>query len=412
MAFSYSHDRGSKRRKSCATAGIELAYLRRVMNKRTINCRGLRFDPFFVFRSSAVALALSLFSLCPAATLAADPILPSPNAVVAAVPVKALAANQPARGTVALAPAQYSECLQLLGETDHVSPVLVGNVSAMLNHPSEVSPIVPPTSPSLMVVSYHEQAGEARDVVVQLFFDPIAGGQNVLNDAGYVHARLGDELSGSADQFLGLMFRQVAYFGQKAEVERQQRAFQAMLNGDMTLLREQTVDPLHIYVVMPHGGTFLPSSLRSRVHGLVVDAELAFGTWSGRIGMVTDDGETAEQVGNIVAAWREMAMSFADTFASHSSGKQLRDSLKSSTVQVVANRVLASASVDSRTVVRTSKEITGHGGGCPPGGACAKDKVAICHKVDSKHEQTLCVAPSAVAGFLAQGDHCGPCAGE
>lgn len=412
MAFSCGHDRGSKQRESRAAAGIELAYLRREMNNRTTSYRGLRLNPYFVFRSSAAGLMFYLSSHCLAATLAADSIFSSPNAVVAAVPVKALAVNQPARGTAALAPAQYSECLQLLGETDHVSPALVGNVSAMLNHPSEASSIVPPTSPSLMVVSYHEQAGEARDVVVQLFFDPIGGGQNVLNDAGYVHARLGDELSGSADQLLGLMFRQVAYFGQKDEVERQRRAFQAMLNGDMTLLREQTVDPLHVLVVMPHGGTFLPSSLRSRVHGLVVDAELAFGTWSGRIGMVTDDGETAEQVGNIVAAWREMAMSFADTFASHSSGKQLRDSLKSSTVQVVANRVLASASVDSRTVVRTSKEITGHGGGCPSGGFCSKDKVAICHKVDSKHEQTLCVAPSAVAGFLAQGDHCGPCAGD
>src|SRR5882724_10299489 len=289
------------RREPCATAGIELAYLRRVMNKRTINCRGLRFDPYFVFRSPAIGLVLSLSSFCSVATLAADSILASPNAVVAAVPVKALAANQSARSTAALAPTQYNECLQLLGETDHVSPVLVGNVSAMLNHPSEASPIIPQTQPSLMIVSYHEQAGAARDVVVQLFFDPIGGGQNVLNDAVYVRAGSGDELSGSADQLRGLMFRQVTYFGQKDEVERQQRAFQAMLNGDMTLLREETVDPLHVYVVMPHGGTFLPSSLRSRVHGLVVDAELAFGTWSGRIGMVTDDGETAEQVGNIVA---------------------------------------------------------------------------------------------------------------
>ena len=160
MAFSYSHDRGSKRRKSCATAGIELAYLRRAMNIRTINSRGLKSDPLSIFRSSAIGLVLYLSSLCPVATLAADSIILSPNAVVAAVPVKALAANQSTRGTVALAPAQYHECLQLLGETDRVSPVLVGNVSAMLNHPSEVSPIVPPTSPSLMVVSYHEQAGE------------------------------------------------------------------------------------------------------------------------------------------------------------------------------------------------------------------------------------------------------------
>jgi hypothetical protein len=375
-------------------AGIELAHLRRAMNRKTANCRRLGRGPRIVVRGSVVGLALFLSSLCVAATVTTNSAVSSPNAVVTG------------------APAQYGECLQLLGGTDRVSPVLVEAVSSMLNHPSEVSPVVPQTPPSLMVVSYHEQGGQARDIVVQAFFDPAAGGRNVLTDGGYVHARLGDELSGSADQLLGLMFRQVSYFGQKDEVERQQRAFEAVLNGDMTLLREQTIDPLHVFVIMPHGGTLLPSSLRSRVHGMVVDAELSFGTWSGRIGMVTDDDDSATQVGNIVAAWREMAVSFADTFASHSSGSQLRESLKSSTVQVVANRVLTSASVDSRTIVRVSKEVTGHGGGCPPGGACSKDKVAICHKLDGRREQTMCVAPAAVAAFLAHGDHCGPCAGN
>src|ERR1035437_1332658 len=201
------------------------------MNKKTAHYRGLTLDLRFVLRGSAIGLALSLSSLCLAATLAPISVVPSPHPVVAAVPVPSHAVNQPARHIAALAPAQYSECLQLLGGTDRVSPVLVGTVSSLLNHPSEASPIVPQTPPSLMVVSYHEEAGQARDIVVQLFFDPIAGGQNVLNDAGYVHARLGDELSGSADQLLGLMFRQVAYFGQKDEVQRQQRAFEAVLNG-------------------------------------------------------------------------------------------------------------------------------------------------------------------------------------
>ena len=300
----------------------------------------------------------------------------------------------------------------LLRETERVSPTLVEAVSSLLNHPADASQVVPQRSPSLMVVTFREQAGQVRDVVAQLYFDPLGSDVNVLNSDGYVRARLGDELSSSADQLLGLMFHQVVYFGQKDEVAHEQRAFQAAMNGDMTLLREETIDPLRVLVVMPHGGTFLPSSLRSRVRGLIVDADLSFGTWRGQIGMVTDDGETAEQVGNIVAAWREMAMSFADTFASHSSGKQLRESLKSSTVQVANNRVLASASVDTRTIVRASKEMTGHGGGCPAGGVCSKDKVAVCHKADSKHEQTLCVAPAAVAAHLAHGDHCGPCGGN
>jgi hypothetical protein len=357
-------------------------------NKVTANCQ----RPGLIFRGFVVGLMLSLSSLCLAEPLATNSVVLSSNAVVTA------------------APAQYGECLQLLQGTDRVSSGLVETVASLLNHPSDASTIVPQTPPSLMVVSYHDPAGEARDIVVQLFFDPIAGGQNVLNDEGYAHAHLEDELSGTANQLLGFMFRQVVYFGKKNEVERQRRPFQAMLNGDVSLLREQTIDPLHVLVVMPHAGTFLPSSLRSRVYGIVMDAELAFGAWSGRVAMVTDDGDAAEQVGNIVAAWREMALSFADTFASHISVKQLRESLKASAVQVVSNRVLISASIDTRTVVLVSKEAAGRADNCPPGGVCSKDKVAVCHNVDSQHEQTMCVAPAEVATLLAQGDHCGPCA--
>jgi hypothetical protein len=261
-----------------------------------------------------------------------------------------------------------------------------------------------------MAVTWRENAGQVRDIVVQAYYEPLGGAVSTLNAEGYVRARLGGELSGSADHFLGLMYQQVVYFGAKDQVAHQQRAFQAALNGDMTLLREQTVDPLRLLVVMPDGGTFLPTSLRSRVRGLVLDAKLEFGTWRGQVGMVTSDGEAAEQVATIVSAWRDMAISLADAFASHSSGKGLRQALQSSTIQVAANRVLASAAVDSSTVVRATKEITGHGGGCPPGGACSSDTVAVCHKQSGQPDQTLCVPPSAVAGHLATGDTCGPCA--
>jgi hypothetical protein len=324
-------------------------------------------------------------------------------------PVTSIPSPLSTKQVSAVSPANYAECLTLLAGTDRVSPVLVEAVAQLLNHPENASETVPQRPPSLMAVTFRENAGQVRDIVVQAYYDPIGGDVSTLNADGYVRARLGGELSSSANQLLGLMYEQVVYFGPKDQVAHEQRAFQAAINGDMTLLREETVDPLHLLVVMPHGGTFLPTSLRSRVHGLVLDAKLEFGTWSGQIGMVTADSDSAEQVATIVSAWREMAVSLADTFASHSSGKQLREALQASTVQVVNNRVLASAAVDSRTIVRASKEITGHGGGCPPGGVCSGDKVAVCHKVDSAHEQTLCVAPSAVAAHIAQGDRCGPC---
>jgi hypothetical protein len=380
------------------------------MNGTRANHRRLRLDQSLVVRTPVVLTLLSVSLLSIAATLGSDFVAQAPSAMIAAVPTMSLSGSQPVRHAPMAVPVQYSECLTLLRDTDRVSPTFVDAVAAMLNHPANASEVVPPRPPSLMLVTYRQQSGQVHDIVVQLFFDPLAGEVNVLNADGYVRARLGDELSNSADQLLGLMFHQVVYFGQKDLVDHQQRAFQAALNGDMTLLREETVDPLRVLVVMPHGGTFLPTSLRSRVRGLVVDADLAFGTWRAQVGMVTDDDQAAEQVGNIVAAWREMAMSFADTFASHSSGKQLRDSLKSSTVQVVANRVLASASVDSRTVVRASKEITGHGGGCPAGGVCSATTVAVCHKTIGQPDKTLCVPPSAVAAHLAHGDQCGPCA--
>jgi hypothetical protein len=355
---------------------------------------------------------ISLSTRCRAAALAPNSPIPTPSAVSTLSPATSISSALSTRPASKIAPANYAECLTLLQGTDRVSPVLVEAVAQLLNHPEDASQAVPQRPPSLLAVTWRENAGQVRDIVVQAYYDPIGGDVSTLNADGYVRARLGGELSNSANQLLGLMYEQVVYFGPKDQVAHEQRAFQAAINGDMTLLREQTVDPLRLLVVMPHGGTFLPSSLRSRVRGLVLDATLDFGTWSGQIGMVTSDGESAQQVATIVSAWRDMAVSLADTFASYSSGKQLRQALQASTVQVVANRVLASAAVDSRTIVRASKEITGHGGGCPPGGICSADTVAVCHAIDATHAQTLCVAPTAVAAHLASGDRCGPCEGD
>src|SRR5580704_311675 len=103
-------------------AGIELAYLRRVMNKKTGNCQRLRLDPQFVFRGSVVGLMFSFSSLCLAATVGTDSVAPLPNAAVTAAPAASVDGSPPTRHTGALAPARYSECLQLLAGTDHVSP--------------------------------------------------------------------------------------------------------------------------------------------------------------------------------------------------------------------------------------------------------------------------------------------------
>lgn len=304
-----------------------------------------------------------------------------------------------------------AECISLLSQASPNNSALVKSVSSLLANTQQSGPNLVSADPALMIVSYRKQKDGVRDVVVQVFNDRTAADLNLLNQDGYMRVRLGSDLFGSADQLLGLLYNQGVYAGDPKESQRQQRALEATLNGDVTLLREQTVEPLHVVAVMPNGGQFLPGSLRSRVRSIVLDAELTFGEWRTRIGFVTADEETAEQVGNVVAAWRELAVSLADTFAGTQSAKPLRDALQTTTVEVTKNQVVATAAVPSQTIVRASKEIAGHGGGCPSGPPCSKNKVAVCHKDHGQGNPyfTLCVPPSAVPAHLAHGDLCGPC---
>ena len=59
----------------------------------------------------------------------------------------------------------------------------------------------------------------------------------------------------------------------------------------------------------------------------------------------------------------------AQTYAKHSSGQPLRESLADSTVEVQGEWVLTAAAVPSKTVVRVTKELAGHGAarGCSHG---------------------------------------------
>ena len=150
----------------------------------------------------------------------------------------------------------------LLQGTDRVSPVLVEAVAQLLNHPEERFPGRPPEAAVAHGRGPGARAqGQVRDIVVQAYYDPLGADASPRCELPTViiHAPAWEsELTSSADQFLGLMYDQVVYFGPKDEVAHEQRAFQAAINGDMTLLREQTIDPLHLLVVMPHGGTLSP----------------------------------------------------------------------------------------------------------------------------------------------------------
>lgn len=259
------------------------------------------------------------------------------------------------------APAKVAECVALLEEAVPEKPGLVDKVSEMVEHTRRDGKDVADATADLMVVSYRERNGVIGDVVVQLYQPPPEAVMQVLNPEGIVRARLGDELFGSAQNLMGLLYQPVIAIGDEQEIQRQQRAFKAGIEGDLTLLQEQTIEPLYLVAVMPRAERFLPGSLQQRVQSVALNSELTFGEWRSQMMLLTGNEQTAGQVGNTMAAWRELASSLADTYVAYRTGQPLRDSLQASTVEVSGRKVVASAAMPSKTVVKVTKEMAGYG---------------------------------------------------
>ena len=279
--------------------------------------------------------------------------------------------------------------------------------------PSGSSAVTIP-DPDLVVATYRIRDKIINNLVLQLHQTPAENTPAVLNPHGVARAQLGESVTDTSDRFLNLILQHADYRGNEADIASQRRAFQLASTGDLTLLREQTVEPLHFIAVLPHASQYLPASLRSRVTAVVLTGDLNYGQWHARLHFVTDNTDSAAQVGNVAAAWRDLAGTLAELHAAQpATGRRLREAINASTVQVTDNRVVISASLPATTVVRVVKEATGHGGGCAAGGLCDRNKVAICHNQPNKGPTTICVSPSAVATHIAQhGDYCGPCVGN
>ena len=105
--------------------------------------------------------------------------------------------------TAARKPAGVPECISLLRKAIANKPALVSSVSALLNAAkSKISG--DKFDPALIVVTYRDHNSEVKDVVVQVYHNSPVGRPHVLNEAGVVRTRLGDDLFESADNFLGL----------------------------------------------------------------------------------------------------------------------------------------------------------------------------------------------------------------
>jgi hypothetical protein len=190
------------------------------------------------FRVGTMVLALPLLALAKDNTPQADT---KPITVALATTPQITAPVQPAAPS-----ASQNQMETLLKQAAPDSPAMWQAVANLIKQQNASGNSSASANPAMMIVSYRPDGTGVRDVVVQLYGGSSSDVSSILNPQGTVRGRLGDDLYNSADNFLGLMYRKVTYLGQSADVQRQQRAINSTMDGDLTLLREQTVDPLHV----------------------------------------------------------------------------------------------------------------------------------------------------------------------
>jgi len=264
----------------------------------------------------------------------------------------------PAASSEAALPAQLQKYMTLLSGLHTNDETLVGAVESLLRQRVQQTDSVQP-NPALMTVSYRRKEGAATDVVVQLFDQPKQRTESVVANTHLASSRLGPEILSPIDDWLNLLTEsQVRYLGPEKEVLMRQRAFHSALQADLTLMREQTVEPLHLIILMTDPERLLPECLSRRVRSAIVEADLAYGEWQGRIHLMTADPDMAQQVELLLTSWREMAMSVVGIYASSDTNPTARRALEAGTITAQGNEVLATGSVPSSLGIRTVTKLT------------------------------------------------------
>ncbi len=300
-------------------------------------------------------------------------------------------------------PPQFRRYLSLLSGHCTNDQALVAAVDSLLRRSRQQTGLHS-TDPALMAISYRIQDGQATNVVIQLFGYPKQPAENPVANTRLASSRLGPDVLSPIDLWLNTLTEpQIDYLGAPSDVRQRQRAFQSALQADLTLMREQTVEPLQLIVLMPDPGQFLPQCLSHRVRAAIIEASLASNEWSCRAFLVAPDRDAAEQVGMLLAGWRDIAMSLVDIYAGSEMNRLSHRALETSSVQVNGNEALASGSTSSSLGVRALTKLVRWSVEEAPGDDEVR-MVTIC-----SNGQTVQVPARELSPNLAKGAHIGPC---
>lgn len=309
----------------------------------------------------------------------------------------------PVTSSEAARPAALQKYLTLLSGLYTNDAILVGAVQSLLDERAQQTDSVQ-AGPALVAISYRTVAGNTSNVVVQLFDPPKQTTERVVANTRLAASRLGPEILSPIDEWLNLLTEtHINYLGPEKEVFMRQRAFHLALQADLTLMREQTVEPLHLVILLTDPEPLLPQCLSRRVRSAIVEADLAYGEWQCRVHLMTAENDTAQQVELLLASWRDMAVSVLDIYGSSATNPSARRALETGSLTVQGNEVLVTGSVPSSLGLRAVTKLTRWA----VEEAAWEDEpktVTICQ--GGKIQQVRALDLSAC---LARGAHLGPC---
>ena len=217
------------------------------------------------------------------------------------------------------------------------------------------------SEPGLVVITHRDSNAGPRDLAVLSCPGVSVQPDGVGERPRVTRIHAGDDFRDLANRYWTLLHGTVTATGDSNEIRRVQRALQAALEGDVTLLREQTVGPLRFVAVLPQATPYLPRSVRSRVRSIVLRGRLSFGQWEGTLELLTDDDESAAQVGSVIAGWRELLLSLTENRFENGFDARMREALLGSAIQVRGNRVVAQTALPATVLLRVVKRVARQG---------------------------------------------------
>ena len=235
--------------------------------------------------------------------------------------------------------------LELLTSIRGTSDQLVGAVTETLRQPDAMN-ADHAGEPALVIITYRKSGDTIRDTVVQTF-EQKPETRVVTQNWQAAHPRAANlPLADTFDKWIALLGQADGHsYGSPVLIQQRERLLKSLRQKDLRYLREQIVEPLYTVVLLPNPGCLLPRSLRNRVAGIMMEADLASPEWTYAVRLLTADADAAEQVSQQLVAWQLLAQSSAPIVIHN---RILSDALEAITVEVSGKVVFSRGGVPAK----------------------------------------------------------------